>query len=265
MRRTSAPRRRTRNPKLSPPARPPRRGRRSARPPYRPGRARRARPRASLRSSPPAAGSRPSRRPPRRRRPRTSPRSRGSPRPRHVEVAERERLRVGEDQRTVGAADRTSPAPWTRTQASSVSAVSAKAGPAVDISADFICFGVQPGWRWSTAPPPRDVRCGEARPVENGEVVARELWQRRGEDLRARRHDVRLQRMAERGQAAGREARGDTRPGRGDLEDVAVEADLDRSPEPAIACTEPCAVEVGDRAAEPEKSAKSGHPARFRR
>ena len=40
---------------------------------------------------------------------------------------------------------RTRPAPSTITEASCVPAVSAKEGPAVDISADFICAGVQLG------------------------------------------------------------------------------------------------------------------------
>ena len=39
----------------------------------------------------------------------------------------------------------TSPAPWTITDASCVSAVSAYEGPAVDISADFICWAVHDG------------------------------------------------------------------------------------------------------------------------
>jgi hypothetical protein len=41
----------------------------------------------------------------------------------------------------------TSPAPWTMTEASCDSVVSAKDGPAVDISADLTCCGVQDGWR----------------------------------------------------------------------------------------------------------------------
>src|SRR5262245_39336896 len=41
----------------------------------------------------------------------------------------------------------TSPAPSTSTDASSVWAVVAHAGPAVDMSADFICCGVHDGWR----------------------------------------------------------------------------------------------------------------------
>src|SRR6476619_4371800 len=43
----------------------------------------------------------------------------------------------------------TSPAPWTITDASCVCAVSPNDGPAVDISADFICCGVHDGWRWT--------------------------------------------------------------------------------------------------------------------
>ena len=41
----------------------------------------------------------------------------------------------------------TSPAPSTSTEASSVWDVVAQAGPAVDMSADFICCGVHEGWR----------------------------------------------------------------------------------------------------------------------
>ena len=43
----------------------------------------------------------------------------------------------------------TSPAPSTSTEDSWVSAESANAGPAVDISADFICFAFHSGCRWS--------------------------------------------------------------------------------------------------------------------
>src|SRR5262249_27200080 len=42
----------------------------------------------------------------------------------------------------------TRPAPSTMTDASCVNAVSAHDGPAVDMSADFICCGVHVGWRW---------------------------------------------------------------------------------------------------------------------
>ena len=53
-----------------------------------------------------------------------------------------------------------------------------------------------------------DVRRGHARPVEDGERAAGDR-QRRGEDLAAGRADVRLQQVAEGGQAGGGEARDD--------------------------------------------------------
>ena len=73
------------------------------------------------------------------------------------------------------------------TDASCVSAVSAHDGPAVDMSADFICSAVHDGWRWvrSAAAP---ATCGAEKlvPSSTAYVVARELGQRRREDLRAR-------------------------------------------------------------------------------
>ena len=72
-----------------------------------------------------------------------------------------------------------------------------------------------------------DVRRGEARPVENGELVARELGKRRREDLRAGGGDVRLERVAERRQPRRREARRYAGPGRRHFEDVAREAHRD--------------------------------------
>src|SRR5262245_33051891 len=66
---------------------------------------------------------------------------------------------------------RTSPAPWTSTEASCVRLVSAKAGPAVDISADFICGAVQVGWRWvrSAATP---ATCGAEKLVPSRTAYA---------------------------------------------------------------------------------------------
>ena len=81
-----------------------------------------------------------------------------------------------------------------------------------------------------------DMRCGEARPVEDRERVSGELRQRRGQDLRARRGDVGLERLAERGQAAGREARRDARPRRAEPRASRVNRTWPRPPEPAIAC-----------------------------
>ena len=59
-----------------------------------------------------------------------------------------------------------------------------------------------------------DVRRGEARPVENGVLVTGELGKRRREDLRSGSGHVRLERVAERRQPRRREARRDARPGR---------------------------------------------------
>ena len=69
-----------------------------------------------------------------------------------------------------------------------------------------------------------DVRRGHARPVEDGERAAGDR-QRRGEDLAAGRADVRLEQVAEGGQAAGGEARDDAAPAGGELARVAADPD----------------------------------------
>ena len=104
----------------------------------------------------------------------------------------------------------------------------------------------------------RDVRRGEARAGGDDEGVSSVLGQGGGQDVRSRRGDVGLERMAERRQAAGGEARRDARPGRGNLEPVLGEADRHRTARPRSRRTEPGAVEVGDRAARPLEDRESG-------
>ena len=103
-----------------------------------------------------------------------------------------------------------SPAPSSSTGASFVRAVSAQAGPAVDIERRLdlprrparVALQEQRGGA-------RDVRRRHARAVEDRERRAGVLGQRRREDVAARRRDVRLQQVAEGGRPGGREARDD--------------------------------------------------------
>ena len=99
-----------------------------------------------------------------------------------------------------------SPAPSSVTGASCVRSVLPHAGPAVDISADLTCCVDHVGCRWtSSAAAP--ATCGAAMLVPsktaNGEPA--NSRQRGGEDLPARRGDVRLQQMAERRRARAEE------------------------------------------------------------
>ena len=92
----------------------------------------------------------------------------------------------------------TSPAPSTSTEASSVWDVVAQAGPAVDMSADFICCGVHDGMALrEQSGNAGDMGRREAGAVEHRELVARELRERRRQDLRSGRRDIRLQRVSE--------------------------------------------------------------------
>ncbi len=76
------------------------------------------------------------------------------------------------------------------------------------------------------------------------------LGQRRGDDVRAGRRDVRLQRVAERRQATGREARRNSRPTTWEPRAGSfVKRTVAAPPAPGHRRTEPCAVEVGDRPA----------------
>ena len=135
------------------------------------------------------------------------------------------------------------------TGASTVRAVSAQAVAAVQTSADLTWRGVQFGWRWSrSAAAP--AMCGAAMLVPSNEANGPPaIAERRGEDLAARRAEVRLEHVAESGQAARGEAGDDPAAAGGELLRVAADPD----PRPACVSLEVGAqhraVSVGDHAA----------------
>ena len=92
-----------------------------------------------------------------------------------------------------------------------------------------------------------DVRCGEARAGGDDEWVAAILGQRRRKDVRSRRRDVRLERVAERRQATRREARRNSGPRRGNLQQVLRESHSGGPARTGQRSTKPCTVEVRDR------------------
>ena len=112
----------------------------------------------------------------------------------------RTRARPDRGRRAVvgAAATLTRPAPSSVTGASCVCAVSPQAGPAVDISADLTCCGVQFGWS-STRSAAAPATCGAAMlvPSKTANCEPVELRQLDERICAARGGDVRLQLVAE--------------------------------------------------------------------